>query len=80
MKLRFIRTCLIVIIGILSFNMTHAIAKDGVIYKTASGVNFLNDGIGEEEGADIRRSAKNFSLQLLLTAGEVALGLQMPVC
>lgn len=60
--------------------MTHAIAKDGVIYITASGVNFLNGGIGEEEGADIRRSAKHFSLQLLLTAGEVALGLQMPVC
>ena len=48
----------------------HAINKDGVIYKTASGINFVNGGIGEEEGADISRIAKHFSLQLLFTAGE----------
>lgn len=48
----------------------HTINKDGVIYKTASGINFVNGGVGEEEGADISRSAKHFSLQLLLTAGE----------
>ena len=47
--------------GIFSLCINNASAKDGVIYKTASGINFVNGGIGEEEGADIRRSAKHFS-------------------
>ena len=71
MKLPLMRTYLILIVGILLFNITNTLAKDGVIYKTASGINFVNGGVGEEEGADIRRSAKHFSLQLLLTAGEI---------
>ena len=57
--------------GIFSLCINNASAKDGVIYKTASGINFVNGGIGEEEGADIRRSAKHFSLQLLFTDGAV---------
>lgn len=70
MKLYFTRTMTTLITGALLFCINNAIAKDGVIYKTASGINFVNGGIGLEEGADIRRSAKNFSLQLLFTGGE----------
>ena len=71
MKLHLIRSCFLLFAGIILINMTNALAKDGIVYKTASGINFVNGGIGEEEGADIRRSAKHFSLQLLFTAGEV---------
>jgi hypothetical protein len=46
-------------------------AKDGVIYKTESGINFINGGISEEQATEIRRSAKNFSLQILFTGGAV---------
>lgn len=51
--------------------MQVAIAKDGVIYKTASGLNFINGGISEEQAEDIRRTAKNFSLQVLFSGGAV---------
>lgn len=46
-------------------------AKDGVIYKTESGLNFVNGGISQEEAAQIRRNAKSFSLQVLFTGGAV---------
>ena len=71
MKLQFTRAIAMLMAGIFSLSINSASAKDGVIYKAASGVNFVNGGIGEEEAADIRRSAKHFSLQLLFTAGAV---------
>lgn len=46
-------------------------AKDGVIYKTESGINFVNGGISEEQASEIRHNAKNFSLQILFTGGAV---------
>jgi hypothetical protein len=46
-----------------------AIAKDGIICKTASGIRFINGGISEEQADDIRRTAKNFSLQVLFSGG-----------
>ena len=46
-------------------------AKDGLIYKTESGLSFVNGGISEEEATKIRRDAKNFSLQALFTGGAV---------
>ena len=46
-------------------------AKDGVIYKTQSGISFVNGGISEEQASDIRHIAKDFSLQILFTGGAV---------
>ena len=46
-----------------------AIASDGIVYKTASGIRFINGGISEEQADDIRRTAKNFSLQVLFSGG-----------
>jgi uncharacterized membrane protein len=47
-----------------------AIASDGIIYKTASGIRFINGGISEEQADDIRRTAKNFSLEVLFSGGK----------
>ena len=44
-------------------------AKDGVIYKSSLGHNFVTGGISEEEAAQIRRKAKPFSLHLLFSLG-----------
>ena len=46
-------------------------AKDGVIYKTESGLSFVNGGISQEQASEIRRNARNFSLQVLFTGGLV---------
>jgi hypothetical protein len=61
----------ILFVSLLCFNSLTIQAKDGVIYKTESGVNFVNGGISEEQANDIRRMAKNFSLQVLFTGGAV---------
>jgi len=59
----------ILFVSLLCFNVQLAYAKDGVIYKTKSGINFVNGGIGEEQAKSIRSSAKNFSLHLLFSEG-----------
>jgi hypothetical protein len=46
-----------------------AIASDGIIYKTASGIRYINGGISEEQADEIRHTAKNFSLQVLFSGG-----------
>jgi hypothetical protein len=48
-----------------------AIASDVIIYKTASGIRFINGGISKEQADDIRRTAKKFSLQVLFSGGKV---------
>jgi hypothetical protein len=59
------------IAGLLCACVQLATAKDGVIYKTESGLNFVNGGISQEQANDIRRNAKHFSLQVLFTGGAV---------
>ncbi|MFM9834981.1 MAG: hypothetical protein ACKVOA_02645 [Methylophilaceae bacterium] len=49
--------------------MQFAYAIDGVIYKTATGLSFINGGISEEQADDIRRTANNFTLQVLFSGG-----------
>ena len=61
----------IIFAGLLCIYSLTSNAKDGVIYKTESGLNFVNGGISEEEAAQIRRNAKRFSLQVLFTGGAV---------
>jgi uncharacterized membrane protein len=56
---------------LLCFWLQSAIASDGIIYKTASGIRFINGGISEEQADDIRRTAKKFSLQVLFSGGSV---------
>ena len=64
------KAVIILAAGLLCLSL-QAHAKDGVIYKTASGLNFINGGISEEEAATIRQNAKNFSLQVLFSGGAV---------
>ena len=40
-----------------------------IILKSATGINFINGGIGRDEVETIRKVAKKFSLQLLFTEG-----------
>lgn len=61
----------LLIVGLLCACVQMAAANDGVIYKTESGLNFVNGGISEEQASDIRRMAKNYSLQVLFTGGTV---------
>ncbi|MGQ0443301.1 MAG: hypothetical protein ACT4OH_07660 [Methylophilaceae bacterium] len=55
--------------GFLSLFFNFATAKDGIIYKTASNISFVNGGIGEEQATNIRRIANHFSLHLLFSGG-----------
>lgn len=41
-----------------------------IIYKSATGINFINGGIGREEVETIRKVAKKFPLQLLFSEGK----------
>ena len=60
-----------IILACLLSSALQAHAKDGIIYKTESGLHFVNGGISEEEASMIRRNAKNFSLHVLFTGGAV---------
>lgn len=44
-------------------------AKDGVIYKSSLGHNFVTGGISEEEATQIKRNTKAFSLHVLFSLG-----------
>jgi len=61
----------LIFVSLLCFSSLTINAKDGVIYKTESGIKFVNGGIGEEQANDIRRMANNFSLHVLFTGGAV---------
>jgi hypothetical protein len=58
-----------ILVGLLCTCMQLANAKDGIVYKTESGIHFVNGGIGEEQATDVRRMANNFSLHLLFSEG-----------
>jgi len=64
------QTIKILLASTLCLCMQFAYAIDGVIYKTASGLSYVNGGISEEQADDIRRTAKNFSLQVLFSGGD----------
>jgi len=49
------------------FNIAQA---EPIILKSATGINFINGGIGREEVETIRKVAKKFPLQLLFSEGK----------
>jgi len=49
------------------FNIAQA---EPIILKSATGINFINGGIGREEVETIRKAAKKFPLQLLFSEGK----------
>lgn len=56
-------------ISLLGFSTLPLCAKDGIIYKTESGIHFINGGISDEQASEVKRIAKDFSLQILFSGG-----------
>lgn len=51
------------------FSTYPAIAADGQMFITASGIKYVTGGIGDEEASAMRNMAKNFSLNLVFSEG-----------
>lgn len=54
--------------GLVAF-VPPVLAKDGIIYKSSHGYNFVNGGISYEQAEQVRKIAKHYSLQVVFSLG-----------
>ncbi|MBA3695378.1 MAG: hypothetical protein H0W85_01090 [Methylotenera sp.] len=60
---------LTLIYSLFLFTTVPAIADQGKVLTTSSGIKYFTGGIGEEEATAMRRMAKDFSLNLVFSEG-----------
>jgi len=60
----------VVVATILLSSLLNSAQAEPIILKSATGINFINGGIGREEVETIRKVAKKFPLQLLFSEGK----------